>query len=282
MSRRSLMLALPAALLLTGGLAACGGGGGSDKSSAADSGCKPAHTFSTLEKGKLTVSVYVSPPYSEQKGTTFGGVDGAIINALAKKECLELKANPVSGAALIASVQSKRADLGVGGVYRTAEREKLLNLSDTMYRDGMALLSKKDVSDLASLKGKTVGVVQGYLWNAELQKALGTDSVKIYQASDGMVNDLANGRLDAGVLTTAEAGYRAAQNKSANLKVTNFAPDPAVPSSQQPGQVVLAETKGNTAMTQAFDEDIKAMIQDGTIGGFLKDNNMSESLAGNA
>jgi polar amino acid transport system substrate-binding protein len=280
MSRRSKMLALPVALLLTGGLAACGGSDA--KSSAAGADCKPAHNFSTIDKGKLTVSVYVSPPYTEQKGSAFAGVDGLIITELAKRECLELKASPVAGAALIASVQSKRADLAIGGVYRTDEREKLLELSDTMYRDGMALLSKKDVSGVADLKGKTVGVIQGYLWNEELQKALGTDAVKIYQASDGLVNDLANGRVDAGVLTTAEAGFRAAQNKSANFKVTEFTADASVPSSQKPGEVVLAMTKGNTAMKQAFDEDVKALIKDGTVARFLKDNNMSEKLAGGA
>jgi polar amino acid transport system substrate-binding protein len=273
------MLALPVSLVLTAALAACGG---DKKASNVGGNCNPAHNFTTLEKGKLTVSVYVSPPYTEQKGSTFGGVDGAIISELAKRECLELKASPVAGAALIASVESKRADLAIGGVYRTDDREKLLDLSATMYRDGMALLSKKDVTSVASLKGKTVGVIQGYLWNEELQKTLGTDAVKIYQASDGLVSDLANGRVDAGVLTTAEAGFRAAQNKGANLKVTNFQADATVPSSQKPGEVVLAMTKGNTAMKQAFSEDIKALVQDGTIGRFLKDNNMSESLAGGA
>jgi polar amino acid transport system substrate-binding protein len=281
MSRRSKMLALPAALLLAGGLAACGGGS-DEKPAAVGTGCKPAHNFTTIDKGKLTVSVYVSPPYTEQKGSAFGGVDGLIITELAKRECLELKASPVAGAALIASVQSKRADLAIGGVYRTAEREQLLELSDTMYRDGMALLSKKDVSGVAGLKGKTVGVIQGYLWNEELQKALGTDAVKIYQASDGLVNDLTNGRVDAGVFTTAEAGFRASQNKAANFKVTEFEADASVPSSQKPGEVVLAMTKGNTAMKQAFSEDIKALVSDGTIARFLKDNNMSEKLAGGA
>jgi polar amino acid transport system substrate-binding protein len=280
MSRRSKLFVLPAALLLAGGLAACGGS--DEKPAAVGADCKPAHDFTTIEKGKLAVSVYVSPPYTEQKGSAFGGVDGLIITELAKRECLELKASPVAGAALIASVESKRADLAIGGVYRTEEREKLLELSDTMYRDGMALLSKKDVSGAASLKGKTVGVIQGYLWNEELQKALGTDAVKIYQASDGLVNDLANGRVDAGVLTTAEAGFRAAQNKAANFKVTEFESDPSVPSSQKPGEVVLAMTKGNTAMKQAFSEDIKALVSDGTIARFLKDNNMSEKLAGGA
>ncbi|MCW2641702.1 MAG: amino acid transporter substrate-binding protein [Dactylosporangium sp.] len=183
---------------------------------------------------------------------------------------------------VIASVESKRADLSIGGVYRTDDREKLLDLSATMYRDRMALLSKKDVTSVASLKGKTVGVIQGYLWNQELQKSLGTDAVKIYQASDGLVNDLANGRVDAGVLTTAEAGFRAAQNKNANFKVTNFEPDASVPSSQKAGEVILAMTKGNTAMKQAFNEDIKTLIQGGTIGRFLKENNMAENLAGGA
>ncbi|MCW2500316.1 MAG: amino acid transporter substrate-binding protein [Frankiales bacterium] len=276
MSRSHRYVAVPAALLVLAAATACGGSDGS--TSSATGGCTPKHSgVTTLTKGKLAVSVYVSPPYSEQKDGGFGGVDGEIIKKIAEMECLTLDAKPVAGAGLISSVESKRADLAIGGVYRTPDRAKILELTDTVYKDGMALLSKSEVSDVASLKGKKVGVIQGYLWNADLQKVLGKDNVKIYQASDGMLSDLTNGRVDVGVLTTAEAGYRAKQNTA--LKSNNITSDPRIASSTAPGEVVFPLTKGNASLLAALNEDIKALVADGTVGKILEANGLPASAA---
>ncbi|MDX3800417.1 substrate-binding periplasmic protein [Streptomyces sp. AK04-3B] len=153
-------ISLPLALGLT--LTACGGSKDSS-GTAVKADCKPKHTFSTVKAKQLTVSVYVSPPYSVQKpGGTYGGVDGGIITQIAGMECLSLVEKPVSGAALIESVKSKRADLALGGVYRTPDRAKVLDLTDTLYRDGMAFIGKAKATTIADLKGKSVGVIQGY------------------------------------------------------------------------------------------------------------------------
>ena len=259
-------------------IAACGGqpqaGGGNKLQS-----CKPAHSVKTLEKGKLIVSVYVTPPYTVKKGNTYAGVDGDLIKKLAAMECLQADMHEIAAAGLVESVISKRADTALGGIYRTPERAQLLELTSTAYHDGMVLLGKKDYKTVADLAGKTVGSIQGYLWTADLQKALGQDSVKIYMASDGMINDVRNGRLDAAVLTTAEAGYRVAQDPSAGFKINQIAADPRIAASQHPGEVVFPVTKGNTALAEAFSADINTLLKDGTIAGILKNNGMPESSA---
>lgn len=285
------MIVLPTrAALLAGAafavtLAACSSGGSGGATPAAqspNSSCKPAHpNVPTLSKGTLQVSVYVSPPYSTQpQGGSVGGVDGTIVTKLAQMECLTLDAKPQSGAAIIAGIQAKRADLGIGGIYYTADRAKTLNLSTPMYHDGMALLSRSPVSGtLDGLKGKTVGVIQGYLWNDDLQKALGSN-VKVYQSSDGMITDLLNGRLDVGVFTSAEAGYRAKQEPS--LKVTEMQPTSQVAASQNANNVVLAITKSETQLTAALNADIKTLLRNGSVKSALTSNGMSADLAGAA
>ena len=256
------------------------GSGSSSSSSSGTSTCTAAHpNVQTLAKGKLQVSAYVSPPYTAQNGSSIDGVDGTIIKKIAQMECLTLDINSVSGAAQIAGIQAKRVDLGVGGIYYTAARAKILSLSIPMYQDGMALLSKSKVAGtISDLKGKTVGVIQGYLWNADLQKALGVANVKVYQSSDGMIADLKNGRLAVAVLTSAEAGYRAKQ--TSGLLVTPMQSTPEVAASQSKGKVILAIAKDETALTAALNADIKTLLSDGTIKSALTANGMDPSLAG--
>ena len=279
---------LAAGAALAAALTACSssGGGAATTPAAGGSGsggsCTPAHqNLPTLSPGTLQVSVYVSPPYTtEPQGSSVGGVDGTIVTKLAQMECLTLAPKAQSGAALIAGIQAKRADLAIGGIYYTADRAKTLSLSDPMYHDGMALLSRSKLDGtLAGLKGKSVGVIQGYLWNDDLQKALGSN-VKIYQSSDGMITDLKNGRLDVAVLTSAEAGYRAKQESS--LTVSEMQPTPEVAASKTANDVVLAVTKSESKLTAALNDDIQTLLKNGTVKSALSDNGMNPALAGGA
>ena len=53
--------------------------------------CTPAHTFPTVEAGKLTVAIYEYPPFSTVTADgQIGGVDSDIVKAIAKANCLEI------------------------------------------------------------------------------------------------------------------------------------------------------------------------------------------------
>jgi polar amino acid transport system substrate-binding protein len=248
--------------------------------SEAAASCQPAHPgVQTLSQGTLSVLVFVSPPYTIENGSTYTGVDGDIVKKLAEMECLKLEEHSVAPAALIASMQSKRADLAIGGIDYTAQRAQVLNTSVPMYQDGMALLSKSSLSgNLADLKGKKVGVIQGYLWNGDLQKLLGSNNVKVYQSSASLMADLKNGRADVGVFTSAEAAYRAKQTPG--LKATEAQPNDQVIGSKTRNSVVLLITKGADNLTQALDADIKTLVSNGSIASVLTSNGMSADLAG--
>ncbi|KAB2807900.1 substrate-binding periplasmic protein [Pimelobacter simplex] len=273
----------PLAALACGLMAAAAAGcGTSDEpgTSSPPPGCKPAHPdVPTLSKGQLNVLVYVTPPYTTKEGATYGGVEGAIVKEIAKLECLELKEQSVSAAAGLASIGAGRADLVVGGIYYTEERAQTLGLSAPMYRDGMALLSKDELGGtLADLEGKTVGVIQGYLWNEDFQKELGSGNVKLYQDSASLLTDVKNGRVDAAVLTSAEAGYRAAQDSG--LTATAFQSTPEIAASATQNDVVIALPKDKTDLIAAVDDDIRTLIENGTVAAALEDNGMDPALAG--
>ncbi|MBM7518026.1 substrate-binding periplasmic protein [Nocardioides nitrophenolicus] len=281
MKVRSPLLAAVLGVLATAAVSGCGS---SDEpgASAPPADCEPAHPeVKTLSKGELSVLVYVTPPYTVKDGDTYAGVEGSIVAKIAELECLELKAESVSAAAGLASIEAGRADIVVGGIYYTEERAQTLGLSAPMYRDGMALLSKDELDGtLDGLRGKTVGVIQGYLWNEDFQKALGADRVKLYQDSASLLTDVKNGRVDAAVLTSAEAGYRAAQDSA--LTVTAFQATPDIAASTSQNEVVMALPKDETELIGVVDDDIETLVGDGTVATVLKDNGMDPALAGPA
>jgi polar amino acid transport system substrate-binding protein len=243
--------------------------------------CQPTHSsISTIEEGKLIVSVYVSAPYSElpPRGGELGGIDGEIVKEIAARECLELDARPVDGAAFVSSITSKRGDVAIGGIVANPERAEVMDLSTPMYRDGMGVLSKASVSSVDDLSGKKIGVVQGYLWNEQLTSKFGADNVKVYQDPTSVLSDLKAGRVDVAVFTTAEVQYRAEQDRA--LKAGPFPKDAAIPASAENSDVVLASTKGNAQLTEALNADIADLLEDGTIADILEQNNIPVDLAG--
>lgn len=269
-----------ACLVLGLSLTACGSSSGSS-SAAAD--CTPAHAgLEPVNAGKLTVGTPVTPPYVLKNGDEISGVDAEIIKEIAALECLEVDWQEVTFAAGLQSLQSSRVDTSMGGIYRTSERAQLLDLGATAYRDGVALLSKEGYKSLDDLAGKKVGVIQGYLWNKDLQAALGNDAVKQYQTSDALFNDLKAGRINVAVFTTAEAAYRLSQAPSDGFVSEAFEPTDKVQATLEPGQVVLPHPKGAEAMAKAFDEDIEALVANGRIGEILSGQKMDPELAGDA
>lgn len=257
------------------GLAACGGSSSAENSEVAKD-CTPAHKdVKTKVPGTLTVAVYVSAPYTSLERDSLGGIDGTIIKRLAKEECLKIAASPVDGAAFVTQVQSGRADAAIGGIAHTDDRAKILSLSDTMYHEGMSVLSADGLKSLEDLKGKKVGVIQGYLWNEQLVDALGKDNVKIYQDSVSLNNDLTSGRADAGIYTSAEAAFRA----KGDLKAAVFEPNNTIPASHETFDIVILSPKGSTSLTAAFNEDIAAITKSGELAQILEDNGIDSTIA---
>lgn len=265
-----------AALVAVPALAACGGNASSG-SSAAGSGCKPAHTFSTVQKGTLLVSSFDLPPFTKFQGTTLTGVDADILAGIAKKECLTVTGKPLDAANVIPAVQNGRTDVAAGDWYRTAERDKVVDLSDPLYLDQMGVISKDGTRSIPALKGKKVGTVEGYLWVSDVQKYLGA-GVSTYPTSTAMWQDLQNGRIEIALDSYAASVYTNTQNK-AGMKIEVAEPDEHVAASQQAAQSAFPVSKSNPDLLKALNADIAAMHSDGTIKQILEKHGLDGSAA---
>jgi polar amino acid transport system substrate-binding protein len=266
MRQRHFPIAAAVVLAAATFVTACGGSGGAGN--AVSGGCKPAHPFSTVEKGTLTVSVFDLPPFTKVEGKELTGVDGDVLKAIAKKECLTITVKPMGTAAVIPTVQAGRADVAAGDWYRTAKRAEIVNLTDPMYTDQMGLVSKDGVTKVSDLVGKTVGTVDGYLWVDDIKKVLGS-SVKVYPTALNMNQDLKAGRIDVGIDSFGSAKFT-----NPNLQVKVAEPDPRVAASLQGAQAAFPVPKSNSALLAALNADIAELHSSGEMAKIMTTNNL--------
>lgn len=257
-----------AAVLIVGGLGGCAKPVASGQVAR---GCEPVHEFDTVQDGTLTVTTFDLPPFTQVKGHELAGVDGDILYAIAERECLTVTVVPQATAANIPTVKVGRADLTAAAWYRTAERAKVVGLSDPLYTDQMGIISKQGISAVPDLKGRKVGTVDGYLWVEDLQDYLGSD-LKIYSTTLNMYQDLAAGRLDVGVDSFGSGEYNAK-----DMEVEVARPLDAVAASLQGAQIAYPVNADNTAMLKAFNEDIAELHESGEIARILERNGLDRS-----
>lgn len=251
-------------------LSGCGGAA----SSAPSADCKPAHDFPTVAEGKLSVVLYDLPPFSKLEGNKVAGVDGDIVNAIAEMECLTVSAKSVATAANIPTVQAGRADLSIAAWYRTASRAEIVGLTEPIYTDQMAIISKDGLDEAEQLKGKTVGTVDGYLWVDDMKKLLG-DSLKVYPTTLNMNQDLEAGRIDIGIDSYGSAQF----NKKGDFQVSVVKPHEAVAASKEAAQIAIPVPKQNTELLAALNADLQTLRDNGKLAEILKANGLDVSAA---
>lgn len=258
------------ALVVAAVLSACGG----EPDSTATEECTPAHPdIQTNTPGVLTLVSFNSPPFSIVERDELLGIDGKILEEIAKLECLDLKVSAVAPAALIPAVQAGRADLAVGGIYRTAARAEVVDVTDPLFLDQMGIISEDGVSELPEMKGKKVGTVDGYFWVEDLKSYFGSD-LSIYATPENLFQDIKTGRIDVAV---DSFGVGKVLGEGFQVKVAT--PFAEVPSSTQGFQTGYYLQKGNDSLLAALNENIAKLREDGTLARILADNGLDPSAA---
>jgi polar amino acid transport system substrate-binding protein len=263
------------AVVLTLASTALVGCGSSDDAASVPSSCKPAHDFPTVKSGKLSVAITEAAPFSSYADKKATGTDAAIIEAIAEKECLTVEYTPMSYSAAVPAVQKGRADLALGGFYRSESRAEIVALSDPLYLDKMAVISKDGATTLSSLEGTKVGTVDGYIWVSDFKKIFGGD-LSLYPSITEMKADLEAGRIAAGV-----EGYAVSSllMKDSGFKVELLGADSRVGSTTNPAQAGFPIAKKATALLAAVNADLAEMHQDGSLATMLVANGLDASAA---
>ncbi|MDQ0760241.1 substrate-binding periplasmic protein [Streptomyces canus] len=270
---RPLAVALSATLLLLG-TTACGSG---DDDGPKNVSAKTA-ALGTLTPGVIKVAVQPYAPYTSVQGDKIVGLDGDILNHVAKKLGLEVKPQVTDFAGMLAGVQSRRVDITVGGVAWSADRQKQGLFTDPPYYSppAMAVRNGKTYKTVDDLENLSLGTVEGYVWVKSIQSVPGA-KLHAYPDANGVFDDLGAGRVDVGFLDPLL--IIAAQKERPELKIsTQYLTPPTAAEVKakpayayfQPYQTGFYLPRKATKLEQAISAQIDAMYSNGEMAKLVE------------
>ncbi len=174
----------------------------------------------TLEAGKLTVGINGDMPMTQFKDGQLSGTDGELMVFVAKQLGLEPKVVQMDWAALIEATKQGKTDVMHGAMGWLEARSKIMVLTEPIYYFGTMLAQKEEnnFTTFADMKGRKVGTVTGFTLVPELKTVEGIGEVKLYDTSDGVMQDLIAGRIDIAIIDPPLVQYGIHQHPEWKLK----------------------------------------------------------------
>jgi ABC-type amino acid transport substrate-binding protein len=213
----------------------------------------------TIEPGKLTIGINGDMPMTQLKDGVLSGTDGELMVYVAKKLGLEPVVVQMDWAALIEATKQGKLDVMHGAMGWIEPRTKIMNLSDPIYYFG-TLLAQKSANNFHSfedMKGHSVGTVTGFTLVPELKGVEGIGEVKLYDTSDGVLQDLVAGRLDMAILDPPLVQWGIVQHPEWDLKQVPLDPMPdKYPIMSTKYNVIFGVTKDEKALEEAISKVI--------------------------
>lgn len=253
-------------------LTACGssasGAGSSSSSSKLD----------TIQSGALRVAIESYMPYTGLQGGKIIGLDGDIINAVAKKLHLTVQPVMTDFTGMLGDVQSHRVDITVGGVAWSATRQQVGLFTDPPYYSppAMGVRSGKVYRTVSDLQGLNLGTVTGYVWVNSI-KAVPGASLHAYPNANGVFDDLAAGRINVAFLDPLLIIYYQKQRPDQHVQAEYLTPptDQAVkrhPAYQyfRPYMTGFYLPKQEPKLAAAVSAQIDHMYTDGEMTALIK------------
>jgi polar amino acid transport system substrate-binding protein len=236
-----------------------------------------ADDLETLDPGVLQVTIEPYMPYTAMKDGQLVGLDSDILAAVAQKLGLKLEVSVTDFSGMLASVQSQRADITVGGIAWSDARRKVGLFTDPPYYSppALAVAGSASYPDVASLEGKSLGTVTGYVWAKSITEVPDA-TPHTYPTANGVFDDLAAGRLDVGFLDPLLITYEQQQRPDTKIRIEYLTPPSADqvkahPAYQyfQPYMTGFYLPMQAPKLTQAISDQIDAMYKDGSLSALV-------------
>lgn len=150
-----------------------------------------------------------NPPFMSSVAGKAAGLYPALITEAFQTNKLAVQLDAKPWKRCIADMDDART--GVGGIYKNEERLKKYDFSEPIFVERMAVFSNKgrklEFSGVPTLIGKRVGVMRGWSYGDEFDKAVKEGKITVEEVNSDAQNfqKLSAGRIDA-VLAIDEAG----------------------------------------------------------------------------
>lgn len=219
----------------------------------------------TLEAGKLTIGMNGDMPMTQLKDGVLGGTDGEIMTWVAQQVGLQPNTVQMDWAALIEATKQGKLDVMHGAMGWLEARTKIMILSEPIYYFGTLLAQKEEnnFSTFADMKGRKVGTVTGFTLVPELKGVEGIGEVKLYDTSDGVMQDLLAGRIDMAILDPPLVQYAIFQHPEWKLKQVALAAEPdKYPVMSTKYNVIFGINKNEPELAEAMNTAIKKVWAD--------------------
>lgn len=233
--------------------------------------------YNTIQPGVIRVAIEPYMPYTALDGGKLVGLDSDVLNAVAQKLGLKVETRVTDFPGMLASVQSRRVDISIGGIAWSPARQKVGLFTDPPYYSPPALAEhrKADYPTVASLEGKSLGTVTGYVWVQAIQQ-VPRATAHVYPTANGVFQDLAAGRLDVGFLDPLLIIYEQKQRPSMPFKIGYLQPPSAAQLAQhpaykyfQPYMTAFYLPKQEPKLEQAISDQIDAMYKNGELAKLI-------------
>ncbi len=219
----------------------------------------------TLEAGKLTIGINGDMPMTQLKDGQLGGTDGEVMVFVAKQVGLEPSVVQMDWAALIEATKQGKIDVMHGAMGWLEARTKIMILSEPIYYFGTLLAQKEEnnFTSFADMKGRKVGTVTGFTLVPELKGVEGIGEVKLYDTSDGVMQDLLAGRIDMAILDPPLVQYAIFRHPEWKLKQLPLTPEmEKYPVMSTKYNVIFGINKNEPELAEAMNAAIKQAWKD--------------------
>jgi polar amino acid transport system substrate-binding protein len=250
------LLALIVALAASVAISACGDDdsttSGDSTGASSDSG-----DLQLIEDGTLIVGSDIPyPPFEQGDPPDYEGFDIDVINAVAEEMGLETQIEDAPFDLLLQG-GGGQFDLAIAATTITPARENRVDFSDPYFLSSQGLLVQEggDVASLDDLDGKIFCAQDGTTGETYATDETDAAEVRPFPEIDDAYNALSVGQVDA-VINDLPAVEDAAEQKEGLEVVEDF------PTDEQYGIII---PQGNTALTDAVNEALQTVKDDGTL-----------------
>lgn len=142
------------------------------------------------------------PPYEYHDGSNIIGIDIDIIKKIGEMKGFEVEIMDIAFDACIPAVMNSKADFAMSGMTVTEDRKENVDFTHTYQTaiQNVIVPSDSTIKTIEDLKGKKIGVIEGYTGDLYATEDFGEEYISRYHKNTDGFQSLKSGRIDAFII----------------------------------------------------------------------------------